>query len=227
MPDGLIPEGFPNARCQHLLEPTPPAADDRGSATLERTGDRHAVFFGILERYIAGLTCEAAVLRLDLWAEATRNAAIAAIVDQGEDEARHWLVGMFSTLATSTACDPAALFDTINPTMVSVAITQSGAAPAELQTQVTKWVEDAIAGVRGVKHITSTITEGSSVTSVEFRLEVNTDRAVNDVKDAVSKMRINLPRTNDEPVISRVEIAGLPIVVYGVKAPTMTPADLS
>ncbi|WP_284246973.1 efflux RND transporter permease subunit, partial [Methylobacterium haplocladii] len=111
--------------------------------------------------------------------------------------------------------------------IVSVAITQSGAAPSELQTQVTKWVEDSIAGVRGVKHITSAITEGSSVTTVEFRLEVNTDRAVNDVKDAVSKIRINLPRTIDEPVISRVEIAGLPILVYGVKAPAMNPAELS
>ena len=111
--------------------------------------------------------------------------------------------------------------------IVSVAITQAGAAPAELQTQVTKWVEDFIAGVRGVKHVTSTITEGSSVTTVEFRLEVNVDRAVNDVKDAVSKIRINLPRTIDEPVISRVEIAGLPILVYAVKAPAMTPADLS
>jgi multidrug efflux pump subunit AcrB len=111
--------------------------------------------------------------------------------------------------------------------IVSVAITQSGAAPSELQTQVTKWVEDSIAGVRGVKHITSAITEGSSVTTVEFRLEVNTDRAVNDVKDAVSKIRINLPRTIDEPVISRVEIAGLPILIYGVTAPAMTPADLS
>ncbi len=111
--------------------------------------------------------------------------------------------------------------------IVSVAITQSGAAPSELQTQVTKWVEDAVAGVRGVKHITSAITEGSSVTTVEFRLEVNTDRAVNDVKDAVSKIRINLPRTIDEPVISRVEVAGLPILVYGVKAPAMTPAELS
>ncbi len=111
--------------------------------------------------------------------------------------------------------------------IVSVAITQSGAAPSELQTQVTKWVEDSIAGVRGVKHITSSITEGSSVTTVEFRLEVNTDRAVNDVKDAISKIRINLPRTIDEPVIQRVEITGLPILIYGVTSPAMTPADLS
>ncbi|MDB5573960.1 MAG: transporter permease, partial [Tardiphaga sp.] len=111
--------------------------------------------------------------------------------------------------------------------IVSVSITQAGAAPSELQTQVTKWVEDSIAGVRGVKHITSSLTEGSSITTVEFRLEVNTDRAVNDVKDAVSKIRINLPRTIDEPVIQRVEVTGLPILIYGVKAPAMNAADLS
>ncbi|MHC2089735.1 efflux RND transporter permease subunit [Methylobacterium sp. CM6244] len=122
---------------------------------------------------------------------------------------------------------PVTRMPNIDVPIVSVAITQAGAAPSELQTQVTKWVEDSIAGVRGVKHITSAITEGSSVTTVEFRLEVNTDRAVNDVKDAISKIRINLPRTIDEPVISRVEIAGLPILIYGVKAPAMTPADLS
>ena len=61
---------------------------------------------------------------------------------------------------------------------------QSGAAPSELEVQVTKKIEDAIAGVNGVKHQTSAVTEGSSVTTIEFRLEVNQDRALNDVKDA-------------------------------------------
>ena len=60
----------------------------------------------------------------------------------------------------------------------------SGSAPSELETQVTKRVEDAISGITGVKHITSTITDGQSVTAIEFRLEINTDRALNDVKDA-------------------------------------------
>ncbi|TXM92770.1 efflux RND transporter permease subunit, partial [Methylobacterium sp. WL116] len=122
---------------------------------------------------------------------------------------------------------PITRFPNIDIPIVSVTITQSGAAPSELQTQVTKWVEDSVAGVKGVKHILSTITEGSSVTTIEFRLEVNTDRAVNDVKDAVSKIRLNLPRTIDEPIINRVEIAGLPIMVYGASAPAMTPEDLS
>ncbi|MEA1831614.1 efflux RND transporter permease subunit [Methylobacterium durans] len=122
---------------------------------------------------------------------------------------------------------PITRFPNIDIPIVSVTVTQAGAAPSELQTQVTKWVEDSIAGVKGVKHILSTITEGSSITTVEFRLEVNTDRAVNDVKDAISKIRVNLPRTIDEPIINRVEIAGLPIMIYGASAPAMTPEDLS
>ncbi|QIJ76539.1 MMPL family transporter [Methylobacterium sp. CLZ] len=122
---------------------------------------------------------------------------------------------------------PITRFPNIDIPIVSVTITQSGAAPAELQTQVTKWVEDSVAGVKGVKHILSTISEGASITTIEFRLEVNQDRAVNDVKDAISKIRINLPRTIDEPIISRVEIAGLPIMIYGASAPAMTPEDLS
>ena len=122
---------------------------------------------------------------------------------------------------------PITRFPNIDIPIVAVTITQSGAAPSELQTQVTKWVEDSVAGVKGVKHILSTISEGSSVTTIEFRLETDQDRAVNDVKDAVSKIRINLPRTIDEPIISRVEIAGLPIMIYGASAPAMTPEDLS
>ncbi len=111
--------------------------------------------------------------------------------------------------------------------IVAVTVTQPGAAPSELQTQVTKRVEDAVAGVSGVKHITSTITEGTSSTTIEFRLETNEDRALNDVKDAVSRIRTDLPRTIDEPIVNRVDVVGLPILVYGVSAPTMTPEDLS
>ena len=122
---------------------------------------------------------------------------------------------------------PITRFPNIDIPIVSVTITQAGAAPSELQTQVTKWVEDSVAGVKGVKHVLSTITEGISTTTIEFRLEINQDRAVNDVKDAISKIRINLPRTIDEPIISRVEIAGLPIMIYGASAPAMTPEDLS
>ncbi len=122
---------------------------------------------------------------------------------------------------------PITQFPNIDLPLVSVTITEPGAAPAELQTQVTRRVEDAVAGVSGVKHITSTITEGTSTTSIEFRLETNDDRALNDVKDALARIRTDLPRTIDEPIVNRVDIAGLPILVYGVSAPAMTPEDLS
>jgi hydrophobe/amphiphile efflux-1 (HAE1) family protein len=122
---------------------------------------------------------------------------------------------------------PVTRFPNIDVPVVQARIYQSGAAPSELETQVTKRVEDAIAGINGVKHVTSAVTEGSSVTTVEFRLEVDPDRALNDVKDAVQRIRTDLPRTIEEPVVTRVEIEGLPIVTYAARAPAMTPEELS
>ncbi len=122
---------------------------------------------------------------------------------------------------------PVMRFPSIDVPLVNVTVTQAGAAPAELETQVTKRIEDAVSGIQNVKKVTSKIADGTSTTTVEFRLEVNTDRALNDIKDAVAKIRADLPRTIDEPVISRVEIAGLPIATYGAFAPQMTVAELS
>ena len=110
---------------------------------------------------------------------------------------------------------------------VVVSITQSGASPAELETQVTKKVEDAVASVTGVKHITSTVTDGASTTEIELRLEISSDRALNDVRDAMSKIRTDLPHTIDEPVIERVDFSSQPIRTYAASAAGMTLAQLS
>ncbi|HEX2839784.1 efflux RND transporter permease subunit [Hyphomicrobium sp.] len=128
---------------------------------------------------------------------------------------------------TSFSSLPVTRFPNIDVPVIQARIYQSGAAPSELETQVTKRVEDAIAGVNGVKHITSSITEGSSVTTVEFRLEIDPDRALNDVKDVVQRIRTDLPRTIEEPIVTRVEIEGLPVVTYSARAPAMTPEELS
>ncbi|MDB5651344.1 MAG: AcrB/AcrD/AcrF family protein, partial [Hyphomicrobiales bacterium] len=122
---------------------------------------------------------------------------------------------------------PITRFPNVDVPIVSVTITQAGAAPTELESQVTKKIEDAVAGVAGVKHITSAVSEGSSATTIEFRLETNSDRALNNVKDAIAKIRSDLPRTIDEPVVQRVDVAGLPIVTYAVAAPAMTIEELS
>ncbi|MFG1296145.1 efflux RND transporter permease subunit [Xanthobacter variabilis] len=122
---------------------------------------------------------------------------------------------------------PVTQMPNIDVPIVMVTITQTGAAPSELETQVTKKVENSIAGVSGVKHITSSISEGTSITTVEFFLETNVDRAVNDTRDAVTKIRSELPRSIDEPLIQRVDIEGLPIVTYAVSSPTMTTEEMS
>jgi hydrophobe/amphiphile efflux-1 (HAE1) family protein len=111
--------------------------------------------------------------------------------------------------------------------VISVAVAQFGAAPAELESQVTKTIEDGVSGVEGVRHISSSITDGLSVTTIEFALETNTDRALNDVKDAVTSVRSNLPQNVNEPLIQRVDVIGLPIVTYAAISPGKTPEQLS
>ena len=123
---------------------------------------------------------------------------------------------------------PITRFPNIDIPIVQVLITQSGAAPSELESQVTKKVEDAVASVNGVWHIASTVTDGSSSTIVQFTVgSVDIDRALNDVKDQIAKIRTDLPRTIDEPIISRVDIEGLPIVTYAASAPGLTAEQLS
>ncbi|WP_163614888.1 efflux RND transporter permease subunit, partial [Klebsiella pneumoniae] len=62
---------------------------------------------------------------------------------------------------------------------------------------------------------------------IQFALETNTDRALNDVKDAVTRVRANLPQNVTEPLIQRVDVIGLPIVTYAAISPGKTPEQLS
>ncbi len=122
---------------------------------------------------------------------------------------------------------PVTKFPNIDVPVIAVQVTQGGATPAELETQVTKEIEDAVANITGVKHVASTVTDGSSVTAVEFRLEIDTDRAVNDVKDAIDRIRADLPRTIDEPIVSRIDVEGQSILSYAASSPGMTLEQLS
>jgi HAE1 family hydrophobic/amphiphilic exporter-1 len=109
---------------------------------------------------------------------------------------------------------------------VSVVVTQAGAAPSELETQVTRVIEDAVASVNGINHITSTLTDGVSSTEIEFAIGTNTDRAVNDVRNAVGKVRQNLPQTIDEPQVERIDSSGGDIMGYTVASPGMSETAL-
>lgn len=110
---------------------------------------------------------------------------------------------------------------------VTVSVSWSGAAPTEMETQVTRLIEDSVAGLGNVDHIRSTVNEGSSSTNVEFAIGTDIDRATDDVRNAVSSIRSNLPQDVLEPVIQRVDNTGQPILTFVVDAAGMQPDDLS
>ena len=109
----------------------------------------------------------------------------------------------------------------------SVTVTQPGAAPTEMETQITRKIEAAVSSIGNVKSITSYVTEGTSGTNVEFQLGTPVDRATNDVRDAVAKIRSELPEGILEPQVQRIEIEGGPIAYYSVEGVDMTLEQLS
>ncbi|MCA3525586.1 MAG: efflux RND transporter permease subunit [Rhodobacter sp.] len=122
---------------------------------------------------------------------------------------------------------PITRFPNIDVPLVAVSVAQSGAAPAEMEAQVTKRIEDAVAGITGVKNIISTVTDGVSQTAVEFRMEVPTDKAVQDVKDAIDQIRGDLPGDVEAPIVTRIDVEGQAIMTFGVSAPDMSLEELS
>lgn len=118
-------------------------------------------------------------------------------------------------------------FPDVDLPVVAVTVVQPGAAPTEMETQVTRLVEDAVAGLGQVKHINSTVNEGVSTTAIEFQLGVDLEKATNDVRNAVSGTRGNLPADVQEPLVQRVEFTSVPFVNFVVNAPGMSPEELS
>jgi multidrug efflux pump subunit AcrB len=109
----------------------------------------------------------------------------------------------------------------------SVSVSQPGAAPNELETQVTQRVESAIRGVNGVDEINSTVSEGNSFTFVTFQLGTPSDRAVNDVRNAIAQIRGTLPDGILEPQVTRIDANDEPISYVGAQATDMTLEQLS
>lgn len=110
---------------------------------------------------------------------------------------------------------------------VQVIVVQPGAAPTELETQVTQRIEAAVRGVSGVDEMSSYVSEGNSRTSVQFAIGTPIDRAYNDVNQAVSQIRSDLPEGILEPQVVRVDIAGGPITFFAVETSDMTLEQLS
>jgi hydrophobe/amphiphile efflux-1 (HAE1) family protein len=110
---------------------------------------------------------------------------------------------------------------------VSVTVTQVGAGPTELETQVTQPIEDAIAGLGNIDEVRSVVNDGVSTTTVAFVLGTDSDRATNDVRNAVAQIRQELPADITEPVVQRLEFAGGPIMTYAVLSEQRSVEELS
>jgi len=121
---------------------------------------------------------------------------------------------------------PVKLFPNIQFPVVVVTVTQSGAAPEQLKTQVTQVIEDSMSGLTNVDAMSSSVTQGSSVTRVQFNLGTDLQRAMDDVRAKVEATRAQLPREVDPPLVQRFDFDDQPIMTFAVDpAPGVTLSD--
>ncbi|MEM7591147.1 MAG: efflux RND transporter permease subunit, partial [Cyanobacteria bacterium P01_A01_bin.83] len=132
------------------------------------------------------------------------------------------IIGIFSFMNLGIDDSP-----NIDVPVVIVNATQRGVSPTELETQVTKKIEDAVANLDGIDDLSSTITDGSSSTVINFELGVDSDRAINEVRNAISQIRPELPQDIDEPSITKLQFTGGNVVTYAVVSDERSVEDLS
>ena len=110
---------------------------------------------------------------------------------------------------------------------VQVTVGLPGATPSILETDVTRKVEDAIASIADIKKITSSVSEGTSVTKIEFELGRDIEAGLDEVRDAVTRIRRELPADIDEPVVQRLNLVGGTVIGYAVASQRMGLDELS
>ncbi|GAA5171806.1 efflux RND transporter permease subunit [Viridibacterium curvum] len=112
------------------------------------------------------------------------------------------------------------------PTII-VSASLEGAAPAQLETEVARKIEDKLATLGNVDHIVTTITDGSVSISVSFALEKNGEEALNEVRNAVDSARADLPSSMNAPTVSKVTTTGSAIVTYTIASDRYDEQELS
>ncbi|MCB1951086.1 MAG: efflux RND transporter permease subunit [Zoogloeaceae bacterium] len=118
-------------------------------------------------------------------------------------------------------------FPDIELPTITVSASYEGVAPSQLETEVARKIEDQVATLGGIEHITTTLTDGSAVISVEFELEKDTEVALNEVRNAVDSVRADLPADMRDPVVSKVTTSGSAILTYAVRSDRLDEEALS
>ncbi|WP_442939461.1 efflux RND transporter permease subunit [Nostoc sp.] len=132
------------------------------------------------------------------------------------------VVGWFSFISLGIDINP-----NIDVPTVSIKVTQPGAGPAELESQVTKKIEDAVAGLGNIDFMISTVSDGNSKTTINFVLGTDSDRGTNDVRNAIAQIRQDLPQDINDPVVERLDFSGGPVITYAVKSDRRSVEELS
>ena len=110
---------------------------------------------------------------------------------------------------------------------ITVTVVQPSATPTQLETEVARKIEDSIATLPGIKNLVSTVVEGSSTTFVEFRIGKDLNEALDEVRDAVTRVRTDLPQDIEEPIVAKIDVVGGTLVTYAVASDTMAEDELS
>ncbi len=118
-------------------------------------------------------------------------------------------------------------FPDIELPTVTISASLPGAAPNQLETEVARKLENSIANIQGIKHIYTTVQDGFVLLTAEFRLEKETQEAVDDVRAAIAAVRSDLPPELRDPVVSKLSFSGLPIVTYTVASTALDNEALS
>jgi multidrug efflux pump subunit AcrB len=132
------------------------------------------------------------------------------------------VAGLFAFFTMQVNQDP-----DIDFPMVVVVVSQPGAAPTELENQVTQKVETALRSISGVDEIDSTVTEGNSQTMVQLQIGTPIDRAIEDIRSSIQQIRSSLPDGILEPQVIRINTSGNDLASYAAVSTSMTVKDLS
>ncbi|MBB4112676.1 multidrug efflux pump subunit AcrB [Rhizobium sp. BK226] len=110
---------------------------------------------------------------------------------------------------------------------IKVTATLDGAAPSQLETEVARTIEDNLASLSYLDHITTTITDGSVSISVSFKLEKDSETALNEVRNAVDSAKSDLPSQMQTPSVSKVTVQNSALVTYAVRSSVLNETELS
>ena len=118
-------------------------------------------------------------------------------------------------------------FPDIELPIISVTVGLEGASPTQLETEVVRKIEDSVAALPGLKHIYANLTDGAATVSVEFNINKDNEVAQSEVRNAVDSIRADLPADLTDPVVSKINTAGSPIITFTVTSDRLDEKALS